>query len=247
MTSQLHLSPGEMTALLDDALSDTDRATAERHFAECDTCRNELVAMRGLTELLHQLPQHDPPRSFALTPEDIAPPPPANVSVLRWLPAVRTLSVAAVLAFLIVSSVVIIDRTTGNDGDTSNGAMPSETGTGSDAHASQDVTGDSDAESSGLIERGDSAAKNSVPPPAPSSEKAAAADQDDLAQTTASPGVTDANPEETPAVIASTADSTDDDGNSWLMTSIGLGALAIVLVGLWLILVRIGRTQRRLA
>jgi hypothetical protein len=58
--------------------------------------------------------------------------------------------------------------------------------------------------------------------------------------------VTDANPEETPAVIASTADSTDD-GNSWLMTSIGLGALAIVLAGLWLILVRMSRAQRRLA
>jgi hypothetical protein len=246
MISQQHLSPEEITALLDDALSDQDRLTAERHLAECDACRNERAAMQGLTDLLQQLPQYDPPRSFALTRDDISPPSPVNISMLRWLPAVRTLSVAAVLAFLIVSSVVIVDRTTGDDGDTSNGAMISETGTGSDARASEDVTGDSDAESSGLIERGDSAAKNSVPPPAPSSEKAAAADQDDLAQTTASPGVTDANPEETPAVIASTADS-NDDGDSWLMTSIGLGALAIVLAGLWLVLVRIGRAQRRLA
>jgi hypothetical protein len=247
MTSQQHLSPEEITALLDDALSDLERSLAEHHLAECDTCRNELAAMRGLTELLHQLPQYDPPRSFALTREDIATPPPVTPSVLRWLPAVRTLSVAAVVAFLIVSSIVVIDQVTGDDGDISNGAMISETGTGSDAHASQDMTGDSDAESSGLIERGDSAAKNSAPPPAPSSEKAAAADQDDLAQTTATPGVTDANPEETPAVIASTVDAADDDGNSWLMTSIGLGALAIVLAGLWLILVRMGRAQRRLA
>lgn len=249
MNSTAHIAPEDLTSLLDGELSDEERVPAEAHLARCGSCRAEFAEMQGLVSLLRDLPQYKPPRTFTLSPEQVV----ATrwrawqPKILRFTPAARSLSVAAVIVFLVVTGFVFVDRT--NDAENTSGDMApmGVTGTVTPTDASKQITGDSDADTSGLVERGDSAANNSAPPAPGSGESAAAAaDIDDVAQTTASPGVRDAVPEETPVSVATTGDSDDDDG-SWLMTSIGLGALAIVLVGLWLVLVRMGRSQRRTA
>lgn len=43
MTSERHLSAGDVAAYLDGAIGDADRERIERHAAECDVCRREIA------------------------------------------------------------------------------------------------------------------------------------------------------------------------------------------------------------
>ena len=246
MSSTAHIAPEDSTALIDGDLTAEARASTEAHLAQCESCRTEHRELHGLVSLLGGLPRYEPPRNFTLTREHI-PGVRGARGMLRFLPVVRGFSVAAVVAFVTVTGLMILDRTNIADDLAGIIAPIFDTGTGTPSDASKQITGDSDADTNGLIERGDSAASNSAPV-APSSGEpaAAAADTDDLAQTTASPGAGAAVPVETPVSVATTVGS-DDDDRSWLMTSFGLGALAIVLIGLWTVLVRMGRPRRQTA
>jgi hypothetical protein len=148
--------------------------------------------------------------------------------VVRFLPAVRSLSIAAAVAFLLVSAVTIFQLTTSGDSLTSNAGMFETSGA---PGASEDVTGDT-AAGSGLIDRGDSAARN----PALSQEAGgAAADPIDQADAGA------ANADLAAPSTSSGSDAGDDKTGTWLFTSLVLGILTIVLGGTWFLLVRKNR------
>ena len=69
-----HLTPDQLSALLDGALSDGERERAERHMAECATCRDALAALAAQDRALTPLLEHDPGdayfQSFAARVED---------------------------------------------------------------------------------------------------------------------------------------------------------------------------------
>lgn len=238
MTANPHLSAEELSAFLDDELSDAARSRAESHLIGCEICRDELAEVRGVVSLLQSLPQYEPPHSFTLEAHHVAASRSSAGSLSHVLPAVRTLSVAAVMGLFVVTSIAIFSWVSDRGHPLDEAVMSSETT--APPGASKKATGSSDGGSGGLIERGDTAASHSVPPPAPSvGGTALAAARHDVARRSASPGAAAAEP-----AVTDTA-AVADDGSSWLMTGIGLGALAIVLVGLWLVIVRMGRAYRR--
>lgn len=61
-----HLTTEELSALLDEQLSDQERTAFEAHLATCEQCRGMLNDMRQMAALLHALPAPELPRSFAL-------------------------------------------------------------------------------------------------------------------------------------------------------------------------------------
>ena len=243
MRPEFSIASEDLNAYIDGELSEEERATVEASVVANVAEQRELSELRGLVSLLGGLPQYESPRSFALSPEHIRDARPSS-NVLRFLPVVRSLSIAAVVAIMVVTALVVYDRVDTTD-DNNNAAIVDTSGTDTPVGASKDSTGDSAPESSGLLDRGDSAASNAVPTEAPGAPilGAAAPGESDLAQADSTPTATEAAPEETPVSVATTSDS-DDDDNRWLMTSAGLGVLALVLIGLWMVLVRTGRAQR---
>jgi anti-sigma factor RsiW len=216
MGLHLHVPIEDLSAFLDDELSDAERAAIERHLIECSSCRETVAEMEGLRGLLGQLPQFDVPRSFTISPGAIHPAQAPSPAVVRMLPVIRALSIAAAIAFLLVS-VVTIFQMTGSDGDLTTDAGMFETSGAADA--SEDVTGDS-AAGSGLIDRGDSAARN----PALSQEPGGAAvDPDDQSDSGA------ANTD----LAASSTSPGDDETGVWLNLSLVLGILALALGSMW--------------
>jgi hypothetical protein len=236
MRQNAPIPPEDLNAWLDDELTPEERAEIDALLADDPGAQQEAAELRGLVSLLGRLPQYEPPRSFALSHEDLhaASPPPGNI--VKFLPAVRVLSIAAVVAFLVVSAIAVYEFV-GEDTESSENQNISMNGeTGDSSGASEDTTGDSTADEGGLIDRGNSAASNAVAPEAPGS-----GDDEEIAQAESTPTLIDAEPEETPVSVATTDDS--DDDNRWLITGAGLGVLAIVLVGLWMALVRTGRSR----
>ena len=69
-----HLTHEQLSALLDGALSTSAREQAERHVAECPTCRDALAALADQERTLSTVLQHDPGdayfESFAARVED---------------------------------------------------------------------------------------------------------------------------------------------------------------------------------
>lgn len=61
-----HLTTEELSALLDEQLSDQERTAFAAHLATCEQCRGMLNDMRQMAALLHALPTPELPRSFAL-------------------------------------------------------------------------------------------------------------------------------------------------------------------------------------
>ena len=235
MRPEFPIPSEDLSAYIDNELSDEENADIELALTENESDPAELLQLRGLVSLIGGLPQYEVPRSFALSPEHVREASP-KTGVLRFLPVIRSLSVAAVLAFLVVTGVTVYDRIESTD-NSNNAGIEHNTGTETPSDASNNATGDTATEGSGLVDRGDSAASNAVPPEPPVSGAAAPGD---IAQVESTPAATEAAPEETPVTVATTSDS-DDDDNRWLMTSAGLGVLALVLIGLWVVLLRMRR------
>ena len=59
-----HLSPETLGALLDGALSDAQRADAERHLEGCAECQAALAALLAQDTLTHQALEHDPGEAY---------------------------------------------------------------------------------------------------------------------------------------------------------------------------------------
>lgn len=243
--------------LLSDFVSGDDapevRAAIAAHLATCEACREEVRSLRGTVALLHDLPQISPPVSFQLGPEHartarsgggVAPEP---SRVVRLLPLVRTLSVAAVLLFLVIGGGAFLsDRNQGSDSqpamvaDQAAPTVGSETGGASGSlKEAEDQSSESEApprsaavppQTGGVVDRGDSASADvNNPAPASSGQDAEATPPADRVGQG--------------APISSESVDTSDDGFPWLSTTIGLGAVAIVLVGLWIALARLSRQR----
>ncbi len=59
-----HLSPDQLSAYIDGALADTDREEAERHFATCAECLQELSEMARVHRQLESTLTHDPGEAY---------------------------------------------------------------------------------------------------------------------------------------------------------------------------------------
>ena len=62
-----HLRPEELSATLDDALHGEARERAERHLAECATCREALAALADQEATLREVLKHDPGEAYFQT------------------------------------------------------------------------------------------------------------------------------------------------------------------------------------
>ena len=72
--SDRHLTTEQLSALLDEQLSDEERAACETHLRGCRQCRSALADLRQTVALLRALPEPTLPRSFTL---------PGNLTYLR--------------------------------------------------------------------------------------------------------------------------------------------------------------------
>lgn len=63
-----------LSGYIDAQLSPKEARAVEAHFEGCDACRQELDELRATVMVMRDLPQTDIPRSFALSPEQIARP-----------------------------------------------------------------------------------------------------------------------------------------------------------------------------
>ncbi len=109
---QQHIDSDGLNAYLDDAVLPAERVRIDDHLATCANCGRHLAELRMVRDLLQALPQYDPPVSFQLGEEHARrdPAPPA-ARLLRFLPVVRALAVAAVICFLVVNGALVVDRT----------------------------------------------------------------------------------------------------------------------------------------
>lgn len=124
MNATAHLGDDILNALIDNVATEQEREIVERHTATCDTCRRQLNELRAVKALLGELPEVAPPRSFRLTEEQARKPVSIRAdqpsTIIRLLPIVRTLSVAAILAVMVLGGVVALgpsDNSPSNETD----------------------------------------------------------------------------------------------------------------------------------
>jgi hypothetical protein len=217
MNAPLPITSDDLNALIDNSLAPERQAEVEAGLASDAALRQEYVELRAMTRLLGDLPEYAPRRSFQLGAEHrrpasvVAEPTPitsAPSKVVRLLPLVRQLSVAAALIFMVVAGALFFDI----NGDTDGGSPAGVTNSAD--HASEDAEDAADARAADesdeiLTERGDAASAGNEP----------------MGDLTALQGDESAN---TPGVQAD-----DTDRTVWAWTTVGLGVFAIVLAGVW--------------
>ena len=109
-----------LSAYIDGQLSAAEAEALEQHLAACDACRRELEELRATVLALRDLPEEAIPRSFALTPGQVArPTPPRPVPASPVLATGMRLAGAA-LAFAL-AAVLVVDL--GDLGGDSGGPM----------------------------------------------------------------------------------------------------------------------------
>lgn len=93
----------QLSAYIDSELDVSAAERLERHLAECGRCRREMEQLRATVAALQELPAVEPPRSFTLSPERVAPRPPMPVaSPLAFGARIAAAGVAAALAVVLV-------------------------------------------------------------------------------------------------------------------------------------------------
>jgi hypothetical protein len=113
MTPPAHLGDEILNAWIDGVATDEERAIVDDHLAACETCEQRLGELQLVKAMLGDLGEVAPPRSFRLTPEQAKQPTPirprdTGTNVVRLLPIVRALSVAAMLAVLILGGALAL-------------------------------------------------------------------------------------------------------------------------------------------
>lgn len=238
-TPQHHIHTEELSAYLDGMLDEQDRAAIASHLATCAECRTETDALRVTVRLLGELPQYQPRHTLQLGMEFANRRSPDS-SIVRFLPIVRSLSVAAVLVFMVAAGAFFLGGST-DDVDqptSSRSAIQGETGGNAEASQGSGNTGaaesgaqpDRVSEAPGdgrLIDRGDAATSGDDP----------LADLTSLEQS-------ETSAEDQASETSLQSRLTADFGQAFL---VGVGILALVLVSLWLVLARIEASTRRSA
>lgn len=93
----------QLSAYIDGQLSDKERKNLEAHLGACPACQRELAELKATVATLQALPLEAAPRSFALSPEQVARQPrPAPVSGLALPMRLAGAALAATLAVLLV-------------------------------------------------------------------------------------------------------------------------------------------------
>jgi len=93
----------QLSAYIDSELDASAAERLERHLAECGRCRQEMEQLRATVAALQELPAVEPPRSFTLSPERVAPRRPTPVaSPLAFGARIAAAGVAAALAVVLV-------------------------------------------------------------------------------------------------------------------------------------------------
>lgn len=167
-----HLTHEELNAYLDGEVSASEQATIESHLAECAECSAELEQFQSVKNLMGSLTEVDVPRSFALPAEfgKIEPiSSPASPSapstggsgkgnLTRFEPVARILSIAAVLAFLVLGGgqVAGLFGDDANDTNTNNTELVGDSETNTESSALENA--EPALERGELREQGDSAA-----------------------------------------------------------------------------------------
>lgn len=138
-----------LSAYLDAALSERERATIEAHVSECEACRAEVEGLRAASAALRAVPAVAVPRSFAVTPEMVSRPAPVRPIVSPVLNTAVRLSAASLAVAL--AAVVVIDRTgTDGNGDEAATMQAARSLEETEAYRAGDAEGDVLAPSVGL-------------------------------------------------------------------------------------------------
>lgn len=213
-----HLGDDLLNAWIDGETTAGESSIIEEHLASCAVCRDELSSLRVTKQLLAELPEPQTPRSFQLSAEqansrNLRTKPASPSNVVRMLPIVRVLSIAAVLAVLVLGGATafgpVSDAITGNGTD-----MSSNSVTNPASGASEETSPDRMAIVPGeVVDQGQSA----------SSSNSAMNSMENGLQSTES----DATGQLSPLEIA----------------TLGSGILAIIMIGLWIVLSQLSRSR----
>lgn len=226
MTMAQHLSDDVLNAWLDHVLPADEHDAIETHLRQCDACRREADSLAAIIAALAALPQADPPRSFRLTPEQARRPEPAAAppvhGVLRLLPVVRSLSIAAVMALLIVSGAMLLGPVGSDDGSMATMGVAGETSGRNSASLEQEAE-EAGGGPGSIVDRGEAASAGT-----------------DALSNAAAPRSAMPQPEPEPATSEPVATDEDDVLSPLAITAIGLGVASVALLGLWFALSRMG-------
>lgn len=242
MNNQSHpVGSDDLNAYVDGVLSNDERAWLDAQAGLDPAIHQELLELGATARLLGTLPTLKPRRSFALGAEYARPTPIAATAngngILQFLPIVRTLSVAAIMVFMVVAGSLFFDINGNSTGNTSqefaqqNEILSSVTESNGDAsHNAEDANeppapAAAQENESSMTSRGDAASASDDP-------------MEDLTQLESAAG---ADEEASTSTTAQDAADVDEDRSSWVITSTVIGGLALALAGIWFVLARMGR------
>lgn len=166
-----HLSAEDITAYLDGECSDAERREAESHLDTCDDCRRIADDQQFIKTLMGSLAEPELPRSFVLPADEsseaapLASPgaglqsSPSSGNLIRFAPLAKFMSIAAVIALLVLGGAQIAGI--GEQSDSHNDQTLELAETDAPVNASQEQE---PALARGEVrEQGESAAANAVP------------------------------------------------------------------------------------
>ena len=91
-----------LSSYIDGEVSAPEATRLEKHLSECEECRRELETLTATVHLLRELPELEPPRSFAQ--ESVAAPPEVARGYV-WVPRLATSLAAGLLVVLLLGDV----------------------------------------------------------------------------------------------------------------------------------------------
>lgn len=108
-----HLADDILNAWIDGVATMEERAIVDHHLATCATCERRAGELRAIRTMISTLPEITPRRSFTLSPEQAQRPTPIRErttpsKIIRLLPIVRAMSVAAMIAVLVLGATLAI-------------------------------------------------------------------------------------------------------------------------------------------
>lgn len=108
-----HLDLETLCALADDSLPAQDRPAVMDHLASCPACARDYREITSTVQLLRQLPQYQPRRTFAISSTAARSNPQPTVGgpggISRWIPSQQVLRISAVTIGLVLCVVATGD------------------------------------------------------------------------------------------------------------------------------------------